>query len=199
VSRPSVSQWRRYGLSLFERGLPLFAGAALALGGGGAFTLATGLGAGAAWVMLAALGTRSRGAALEGLCFGLAPVLLGHALAGGAIEPARPWLVGCLAVPFAVYAANPALVAGARAGSPMLFGLLNALALAALAPAVIGGHIHWAIAILPFAVFRVAAETADKIRPGDTFERSRAEAADVAQKMLWVGGTWLAGWAGIPP
>lgn len=53
--------------------------------------------------------------------------------------------------------------------------------------------------ILPFAVFRVAAETADKIRPGDTFERSRAEAADVAQKMLWVGGTWLAGWAGIPP
>ena len=188
-----------YALIGFERGLPLFAGAALAISGGGQLTdYAAGMLL-AVLVLATALGNTSRGPWADGALFGLAPVLLAYAATSGPTDLWQQPLVWCIALPFAIYAANPALVAGARSGSPTLFGMLNALALAALAPPVVTGRIHWAIAILPFAAFRVASATADKLRPGEEYASSRQEAGEVARKILWVSGAWIAGWAGVTP
>jgi len=188
----------RAGLVLFERGLPVFAGAALARSGGGELDALRILLLGAL-VLAGAIGPRSRGALLDGVLFGLLPVLLAYALTTGSIDALRDPIAWSIAVPFGVYAANPGLVAAARAQSSALFAMLNTMALVALALPVVTGRIHWAIAILPFAAFRVAATTADKLRPGDEYVVSREEAGAVAKKILWLSGAWIAGWAGITP
>lgn len=176
----------------------MVAGAALALSGGGELDFLTGLALGSIAVAAGA-GPGITSPWSAALFFGVAPALLGYGLVSGSVEALRDPFLWCIALPFAVYAANPGLVATARAGSAILFALLNSLALAALAWPVIMGRIHWAIAVLPFAAFRVAATTADKIRPGETFAVSRREAAEIAQKILWISGTWVAAWAGITP
>jgi hypothetical protein len=188
----------RAALVLFERGLPVFAGAALAHSGGGELDALKALLLGVL-VIAGTIGPSSRGAMLDGVLFGLGPALLAHALTTGSIGALRDPIAWSIAVPFAVYAANPGLVAAARAQSSALFAMLNTLALVALALPVLTGRIHWAIAILPFAAFRVAATTADKLRPGDEFMVSREEADAVAKKILWLSGAWIAGWAGITP
>jgi len=188
----------RVSLALFERALPVFAGAACAYSGGGELDALKALLLGAL-VTAGTIGPTSRGAMLDGVLFGLGPALLAYALITGSIEALRDPIAWSIAVPFAVYAANPGLVVAARAQSSVLFAMLNTLALVALALPVLTGRIHWAIAILPFAAFRVAATTADKLRPGNEFIVSREEAGAVAKKILWLSGAWIAGWAGITP
>jgi hypothetical protein len=69
----------------------------------------------------------------------------------------------------------------------------------ALAVPVIQGQVHWGIVVLPFAVFRIGASTADKIRLGKEYATSLAEAREVTRRVQWVGGAWVAGWAGVTP
>lgn len=189
---------KRYGLALFERGLPMAAGVALALSGGGELEFLMGLVL-ASVAVAAAAGTGRGEPFSDAALFGLAPAVLGYGLTAGSVDALSDPALWCIALPFAVYAANPALVSSARIGSPMLFAMLNTLALAALALPVVTGRIHWAIAILPFAAFRVAATTAEKLRPGDEFAEGRREASEIARKILWISGAWIAGWAGITP
>lgn len=198
MSRRLSSAIARHGLTLFERALPLVAGAALAVAGAGQLTATRA-------VLLAALAVVNifipamRHALFDGLVGGLVPTLLGYAIVVGSLDGLRDPALWSIAVPFAVYASNVALVRNANSSSPMIFALLNTLALVALVFPVIAGRIHWAIAILPFAAFRVAATAADKIRAGEEFDLSRREAEEVAQKILWVSGAWIAGWAGVTP
>lgn len=185
-------------VTAYERALPLLAGTALATSTGGEGYLASG-----ALLLVIVVTARhvtpSGKPLLEGLCFGLAPVLLGYLLTAGSIAALREPLVWSIGVPFAIYATNFALVKTARAGAASLFAILNALALAALAIPVVAGQIHWAIAILPFAAFRVASSAAEKLRADAECAERRQEAGEVARKILWVSGAWIAGWAGVTP
>ncbi|MBM4233105.1 MAG: hypothetical protein FJ160_02850 [Gammaproteobacteria bacterium] len=84
-----------------------------------------------------------------------------------------------------------------------LFSLTNAVAAAVQLVPIVSGRICWGVIILPFAVFRLAESTADKIRvklAGQSEDPAAlAEARAIAGRIQWIGGAWIAGWAGVLP
>jgi len=150
-------------------------------------------------VSLASVARRLRDMSAAAFTVGVLPLFAAMMVFQPVEATLRDPLVWCLAIPFAMWSGAVRLVEAPRAESRTLFRVANTLPLIALAAPVISGEIHWGIVILPFAVFRVAASTADMIRPGKAYADSLAEARDVARRIQWVGSAWVAAWAGVSP
>ena len=144
-----------------------------------------------------------RDANVAALLLGFAPVMVAaYALQSTAMTLQDP-VLWSVATPFAMWCAAVRFLErpGAQTRSALL--LTNTVAAAALLVPIVGGRIHWGIIILPFAVFRIAASTADKIRvnfAGQSEDPAAlAEARAIAGRIQWIGGAWVAGWAGVLP
>ncbi len=144
-----------------------------------------------------------RDANVATLLLGFAPVIL----TAYALQPAERTLLDpvlwCLATPFAMWCASVRLLGRPGPQTRPAFLLTNTVAAAALLVPIVGGQIHWGIVILPFAVFRIASSTADKLRvnfSGAAKDATTlAEARAIAGRIQWIGGAWVAGWAGVLP
>ncbi|MBU6378451.1 MAG: hypothetical protein KJS95_07940 [Gammaproteobacteria bacterium] len=150
-------------------------------------------------LVLAVLSPRVKNMSLAALLLGAAPMFAAAFVMQPGVSTLRDPMLWCLAVPFAMWCGALRLVEAPGAEARSMFRLANTLPLIALAVPAVGGEVHWGIVILPFAVFRVASSTADMIRPGKEYAVSLAEAQDVARRIQWVGGAWVAGWAGVTP
>lgn len=188
--------------------LPLIAGAAYVLGRAESITAASvswllpcvALFVVACWPPIARL---LRDANLAALALGFAPVMLAAYAIQPSVSTLQDPVLWCLATPFAMWCCAVRLLDRPGAQTRTAFLLTNTLATAALLVPIVGGRIHWGIIILPFAVFRIASSTADKIRLSvfGTVEAAAAlaEARATAGRIQWIGGAWVAGWAGVLP
>jgi hypothetical protein len=195
-----------------EVALPAFAGAAHVLRLGGQRGLVDSEGHGLAamlWpggalicLLILALGSvagRVRDMSTAAILLGAAPVVAGSlALQPGAATLSDP-VLWCLAIPFAMWCGSVRVVASPRPDSRNVYRIANTLPMVALAIPVIQGEVHWGIVVLPFAVFRIASSTADKVRPGKAHAVGLAEAHEITRRTQWIGGAWVAAWAGVGP
>jgi hypothetical protein len=187
-----------------EIALPAFAGAAYALRHGAAAGTGEMPWSGAALILLLIAGLGSiarwvRDMSTAAILLGAAPVAAGCLAMDSGTGALRDPVLWCLAIPFAMWCGSVRLVASPRADSRNLYRIAGTLPMIALAVPVIQGQVHWGIVVLPFAVFRIGASTADKIRLGKEYATSLAEAREVTRRVQWVGGAWVAGWAGVTP
>lgn len=193
---------------LLEFLLPLIAGATYVRGRAESFTLSSilwllpciSLFAGTLWAPVARL---LRDPNLAALALGFAPVILAAYVLQPSPLTLQDPVLWCVATPFAMWCAAVRLLERPGTQTRSLFLLINTVAAAVLLVPVIGGRIHWGMIILPFAVFRIASNNADKIRvnfagqPEDL--AGLAEARAIAGRIQWIGGAWVAAWAGVLP
>jgi len=145
------------------------------------------------------LPARLRTPMVTGLLAGAAPVLLAALVVTPGEATLRDPVLWCIAIPFAMWCAAARMLETPGLQTRSLFLLANTAAVAALLVPVIGGRIHWGIVILPFAVFRIAAGAGEKIRRGADDAAGLEEARAIAVRARWIGGAWIAGWAGVLP
>lgn len=189
---------------IFEVALPVCAGTAYSWSHHGPLD-ANSLGLLAGLLLVVSIfGKGLRDATLAALLLGALPVIV-SALT---LQPKESTLydpvLWCIATPFAMWCLCHRLLERPSAQARMVFLLANTAAVAVLVIPVIGGRIHWGIVVLPFAVFRVATNAADKIRVdeellSDRFASDMKEAREIATRIQWIGGAWVAGWAGVMP
>ena len=187
-----------------EIALPAFAGAAYALRHGAAAGTGEMPWPGAALVLLLIAGLGGiarhvRDMSAAAMLLGAAPVVVGCLALDPRAGTLQDPVLWCLAIPFAMWCGSVRIVALPRADSSNLYRVASTLPMIALAVPVIQGQLHWGIVVLPFAIFRIGASTADKVRPGKEYAASLAEARELTRRAQWVGGAWVAGWAGIAP
>lgn len=108
---------------------------------------------------------------------------------GGSLTPTSAPMLIAIALPFALWAICLRLVESPTARSATIYRLANTLVLLSLGVPVVAGAVHWGIVVLPFALFRIAMNAASKID----------EARAITQRIQWIGGAWVAGWAGVIP
>lgn len=135
----------------------------------------------------------------SGLLAGAAPMLLAAWVVAPGETTLHDPVLWCIAIPFAMWCAAARLLEAPGSQTRSLYLLANTAAVAALLVPVIGGRIHWGIVILPFAVFRIAAGAGEKIRRGAADAAELGEARAIAVRARWIGGVWIAGWAGVMP
>ena len=189
-------RWVRL-VAVLERALPLAAGIGFASARGGQISTAT-VAAAIGLALLSGLALRSpQRAPVEAAVGGVLPVIAGVLLSGTPSSVLLDPALVALVIAFVAYGVTRSIVAAPSAQSTTALRLLHTAAIVALAIPVVIGELHWAIAILPFAVFRIALGMAERVRPGEDYVDARAEAADVATRMLWMAGVWIAGWTGV--
>jgi hypothetical protein len=166
------------------------AGFAFVIARGGIVDAASGITVLAIVVLSSLCAQRFRQPTLGAICAGFFPaVSAGLAAATDPVAVFREGVLLSVAVPSAMWAMSVRLAESPTAQSPTVFRIANTLVLLALGVPVVTGVLHWGIVILPFALFRIAVNTAPKI----------SEARAVIQRTQWFGGAWVAGWAGVLP
>ena len=102
---------------------------------------------------------------------------------------AVPAITLLILVPSIMWGLSVRLVDSSSSSSATLYRVSNTLALVALGVPVVAGEVHWGIVVLPFALFRIAMNAASKIHG----------ARAVTQRIQWIGGVWVGGWASVLP
>ncbi|MEY2624327.1 MAG: hypothetical protein RL412_102 [Pseudomonadota bacterium] len=102
---------------------------------------------------------------------------------------AVPAITLLILVPSIMWGLSVRLVDSSSSSSATLYRVANTLALVALGVPVVAGEVHWGIVVLPFALFRIAMNAASKSHG----------ARAVTQRIQWIGGVWVAGWASVLP
>lgn len=177
--------------------LPLIAGALLVVARGGRVGLFEGAVLIGAGIVFAALGRFAKEHFLWAMLVAAAAVFAGFAVGGGIPRVLADPLLWSVAFAYGAYAANVALAIRPPVHAPMVFRVLNTMVLVVLVVPVVAGQVHWAIVILPFAVFRIAMTRADELARSDVIDREPV--LDLSRKIYWISGGWIAAWISVLP